>query len=337
MNKIKLGIIGIGFIGKVHLYNSLRLPNAYLTAVADTSKKALTLAKKMGVRRIYSDYQQLLSDQDIDAVIIALPTHLHADCAIIAAENNKHILLEKPLARNTREGKEILAHAAKHDVKLMVGHTNRFFQPYLELKERIDNYELGEIQVAYATNISSGPFVHRALSDAPQPVPEWWWKKEFTGGGALIDLGSHMINLSRWLFGDVLDAKCYLGHRFNLENEDHAICILKFKGYQIVVINVGWFSSQSVVKIEVYGTAGHALATHSSPSKIKTALQLMLKKTPSYYEPYFKELLHFVECIQHDRTPQPSGNDALKDLEVIELAYANKLSLSSFQSNSNMS
>lgn len=328
MNKLKLGIIGLGYIGKVHFYNCLRLPNARLVAAADVSEKALKIAKKMKVDQIYSDYHQLLSDQNVDAVVVALPTHLHAECAILAAENKKHILLEKPLARNPREGQEILAKVAKHGVKIMVGHTNRFFQPYCELKERIDNYELGEIQVAYATNVSSGPFIHRALSDAPQPVPDWWWKKEFTGGGALIDLGSHMINLSRWLFGDVLYAKSYLGYRFNIENEDHAICVLKFKKGQIVLINVGWFSTKSLVKMEVYGTAGHAMASHASPSKIKTALQLMLRRTPSYYEPYFKELYHFVDCIQHDQQPQPSGEDALNDLEVIEQAYKNQFRLS---------
>jgi len=328
MNKLNIGLIGLGFIGKVHLYNCLRLPNAQLVAVADSSKKALKVAKKLGVPRLYEDYHELLCDSTIDAVVIALPTHLHADSAILAAENNKSILLEKPLARNTEEGKKILAEIKKRNVQLMIGHTSRFSEPYQLLKERIDNYELGEIQVAYATNISSGPFVHRVLSDAPQPVPEWWWQKELTGGGALIDLGSHMINLTRWLFGDVVDAKSYLGHRLNLEQEDHAICTLKCKRGQIVIINVGWFSQQTQVKLEVYGTAGHEITGHSSSNKIKTAIQLMLRKTPSFYGPYFGEVHHFVDCVQNSCQPQPSGEDALKDLEVIEKAYANPIKLS---------
>ncbi len=328
MNKTNIGLIGLGFIGKVHLYNCLRVPNANLVAVADVSKKALKVAQNLGVPRTYNDYHELLCDPNIDAVVIALPTHLHADSAILAAENNKSILLEKPLARNTSEGKEIISHVKKHNVQLMIGHTGRFFTPYKLLKERIDNYELGDIQVAYATNISSGPFVHRTMSDAPQPVPEWWWKKDLTGGGVLIDLGSHMINLVRWLFGEVVDAKSYLGYRLNLEQEDHAICTLKFKQGQVVIINVGWFSQQTQVKLEVYGTADHAIASHSSPGKIKTAIQLMLRKTPSYYEPYFGEIQHFVDCVQNSCQPQPSGDEALKDLEVIEKAYANPIRLS---------
>ena len=139
MNKTNIGLIGLGFIGKVHLYNCLRLPNAQLVAVADVSKKALKVAQKLGVPQTYDDYNKLLCDPNIDAVVIALPTHLHADSAILAAQNNKSVLLEKPLARNTSEGKEILSQIKKHNVKLMIGHTGRFFTPYKILKERIDN------------------------------------------------------------------------------------------------------------------------------------------------------------------------------------------------------
>lgn len=80
MRKVNLGIIGLGIIGNLHLNNSLRLTNANLLAVSDVSKKALTAAKIAGVKRTYVGYEQLLADDDIDAVIIALPTHLHLQC-----------------------------------------------------------------------------------------------------------------------------------------------------------------------------------------------------------------------------------------------------------------
>jgi len=307
--------------------NCLHLQNAQLTAVADVSKKALNLAKRAGVCTTYRDYHKLLEDPNVDAVIIALPTHLHAESAQAAAQAHKHILLEKPLARNTQEGQQILDAARKNNVKLMIGHPARFNQPYRQLKAKIESGELGEIQIVYATNVASGPFTHRAEADAPSPVPEWWWNPQLTGGGALIDLGSHMINLTRWLFGEVADAKAYLGHRFNLEMEDHAVCTLKFKQGQIGIINVGWFSQQNDVKIEVQGTAGHATTAHAPPSKIKTAIQLMLRRTPSFYLPYLAEVQHFVDCIQRDRQPKPSGLDGLKDLLVIEKAYQNSINL----------
>ncbi|MCD6431686.1 Gfo/Idh/MocA family oxidoreductase, partial [Candidatus Bathyarchaeota archaeon] len=120
--KINLGLIGLGFIGKVHLKNCMKLKSARVVAVADVSKRALRFAQRMGVKKLFTDYHELLKQPDIDAVLISLPTFLHAPCAISAAEEGKHIFLEKPLARNTKEGKEIIAAARKHDVKLMIGY-----------------------------------------------------------------------------------------------------------------------------------------------------------------------------------------------------------------------
>ena len=329
MRKINLGIIGMGYIGKTHLLNCLRLENAAPVAVADVSKKALSNAKELGVPNTYANYHELLQNSDVDAVIIALPTHLHAECAEAAAESHKHILLEKPIARNTLEGQQILSAAQKNNIKLMIGHPDRFVDDNQVLKNRIENGELGEIQVAYATNIGSGPFLHRQGGDAPVPVPEWWWKKELTGGGALIDLGSHKINLLHWFFGDVVDVKCYMGYRYKLEMEDHALCTLRWASGLVAVVNVGWFSQQSVDRLDVYGTVGCASAGRAEQSKIKTALQLMLRRPTSYLMSHLHELEYFVDCLQKDEQPQnTSGEEAIKDLEVIERAYKNQIELS---------
>ena len=324
---MKLGLIGLGYIGKVHLRNCLKLKSARLVAVSDISKKALNLAKKTGIKKTYKDYQQLLNDDSIEAVIIALPSHLHATCAKESAEAGKHVFLEKPLARNLAEGKDILSAARKNGIKLMVGYPFRFSSLFQALKEKIQSGELGEVQIAYATNIGSGPFFHRAENDIPRPVPAWWFKKELTGGGALIDVGSHMINLVRWYFGEVSNVKSYLGYRFNLDFEDHATCILKFKSGQIAIVNAGWFSQQTQIKVELLGTVGHVSATYNPPSKIKTAIQLMTGRTPTFYIPYLRELSHFIRCLKQDLPPSPSAEDALKDLETISLAYKNQIRL----------
>ena len=327
MNEIGLGLIGLGYIGKVHLRNCLKLNSAKLVAVSDISNKALNLAKKMGIKKTYSNYQKLLNNNSIDAVIIALPTHLHAPCAKEAAEAGKHIFLEKPLARNVTEGKKIVSTARKNNTKLMVGYPFRFATPFQALKEKIESGELGEVQIANATNIGSGPFLHRAERNIPRPVPEWWLKKELTGGGALMDLGCHMINLLQWYFGEVSDIKSYTGYRFNLDLEDHATCLLKFQTGQIAIVNVGWFSQEAQIRVELYGTVGHVYATHKPPSKAKTAIQLMMKRIPDFYKPFMKELSHFVQCVRQDLPPSPSGEEALKDLETISLAYKNQIRL----------
>jgi predicted dehydrogenase len=125
--------------------------------------------------------------------------------------------------------------------------------------------------------------------------------KELTGGGALIDLGSHMINLARWYFGEIKNIKAYLGYRFNFDFEDHAICIANFASGTKAIINVGWFSQKTALGVELYGTVAHASAYHSAPSKIITALQLILRKTPKYFLPHRAEISQFIQCIKEDK------------------------------------
>jgi len=324
--KVGLGLIGLGYVGRTHLRNCFKINDAEVVAVSDISKRALKLAENMGVKKSFKDYGQLLKDSQIDAVIISLPTFLHANCAQEAAEAGKDIFLEKPLARNETEGNEIVSTSRKFGVKLMVGYPFRFVSTFSSLRDKISTGVLGDIQTAYASFIGEGPFVHRG-SRIPHPVPSWWFKKEFVGGGSLIDQGCHLVNLLRWYFGEVKEATCYLGYRFNLDVEDHAVCVLKFSSGETAIINVGWYSMKTQIRVEVLGTFQHATVDHRPSSKIVTGLQMLAGLTPRFSMPYFLELEHFVNCVRQDLLPSPSGKDALKDIETISLAYKNSMQL----------
>jgi predicted dehydrogenase len=327
MGKIRIGIIGLGYIGKVHLRNCLKLPFVTLEAVSDVSKQSLNDAKASGVKKTFSNYEQLLRDPQIDAVIVALPTHLHSDCAIRAAEAKKHIMLEKPIARNTAEANEIVSSARQNSVKLMMAYPFRFSNIMCNLKRQIESGELGDVVMAVANNVSTGPFMHRAHGYSPIPVPEWWWKKELTGGGALIDLGSHVINLLRWFFGEITCIKSHLGYRFNLEFEDQAYCIGRFESGTTGVINTGYFTQKYQFKVELLGTADLAIANNAVPNPIRAAIQMLSTSSSSFWQPYLSELEHFVSRIAKDEQPYPSGVDGLRDLEAIEAAYRNLIQL----------
>jgi len=326
MEKIGLGLIGLGFIGEVHLRNSMKLANAHVLAVSDTSRRALNeVQTTAGIKKTFVDYKQLLKDDSINAVIIALPTHLHAQCARDAAEANKHIFLEKPIARNVAEAKEIVTVAERNSVKLMLGYPLRFNRDMGELREQIKNGSIGDVETAYATFVDSGPFKHRTQDNAPIPVPEWWFNKELSGGGALIDQGSHMINLLRWYFGEIIDIKGHLGYRFNMNFEDSALCIAKFHSGTRAVINVGWFSQKFQQKIEVFGTVRHASVNNVPPKRLLAAIQMLTTNTTTFFQAYIAELGHFVNCISNDASPSPSGIDGLKDLQAIESVYKNPM------------
>jgi len=327
MKRVGLGLIGLGYIGRVHLRHCLSLESVELVAVSDVSKKALSFAKKTGVKKAFTDYHQMVKDSSINGILIALPTHLHTSCVESVAEAGKDIFVEKPLARNVREGEEMVSITKKNNVKLMVGYDVRFSSPFRSLKEKIHNGILGDIQIAYGTNIGAGPFFHRAELGTPRPVPSWWFQKGLSGGGALMDLGSHIINLFRWYFGEVNSIKSYLGYRYNLDIEDHATCIAKFESGPVGVINVGWFSQQTQKKVELLGTVGHAFACRTPENRILAAIKLLTMNSTQYESSYLKELQHFVHCVKYDLPPSPSGEDALKDLETISQAYKNEISL----------
>ena len=327
MKKLGIGVVGLGYIGQGHLRNSMKLADASLVAVSDISKKALRSAMNAGVKKTYQSFEQLLKDPEIDCVVIAVPTHHHLQCAKEAAEAKKHIFLEKPIARNIEEAKEIISITEKNSVKLMVGYPLRFNPAFRTLKEGIRSGTFGVVEIAYATNISSGPFFHRAEGYVPTPVPEWWFNRELIGGGALLDLGSHMINLLRWYFGEVTNIRSHLSHRFNMDFEDSAICLAKFEAGTKAVISVGWFSQDYKVEVELYGTVKHATSRNAPSHPLSTAIQMLTTGNSKFSWPQFAELQYFINCLIRDKSPSPSGEDGLKDLEAISLAYKNEIHL----------
>ncbi len=327
MKPVKLGIIGLGYIGQIHLRHSLKLANAQVVAAADLSPKALEQAKSFGVKKTFSNYEDLLKDPEVDAVLISLPTHLHLECTRQAAEAKKDIFLEKPIATTVEEAKEIISLSEQNSVKLMLGYPLRFNSGFGKVKEDLDNGLIGDVENAHATYISSGPFFHRAEGYSPVPVPDWWFNTQSTGGGVLVDLGCHVINLLRWFFGEIIDIKGYFGHRFNMDFEDSAMCLAKFDSGTVSAINVGWFSQEYLLRIDLLGSVKNVSAMHMPPTQISTAYQMLTKGISNFFEPHLWELQHFVDCCIEDKAPISTGLDGLHDLEAISKAYKNTISL----------
>ena len=322
MNAVRLGLIGLGEMGKKHFINCLHSEQIRLIAVSDLSKKALLLAKKSGIKNVYRDYVQLLENKDVEAVVISLPTFLHREAALKAAEYGKHVMVEKPLARDSTEAEDIVFSARKSGIKLMVGYPIRYDPVFASLKQRLEDGKLGDVQIAVASFISMGPFSPRGEDAVPTPVPSWWFDKNLTGGGALLDLGCHMVNLLRWYFGDIAAVQTYLGHRFNLDFEDYALCYLHFKGGTKATINVGWFARYHRIQVDLYGTVMQGIAT-SKVSHVSDYLKKLVSVDKS--TGFYKELEYFANCVRTDTDPMTSGEDGLQDIKIISEAYKNSI------------
>lgn len=323
---MNLGIIGLGYQGKIHLRSALRLKEAKVLGVADVSEKALRYARKIGVKNVYKDYEDLLKIEQLDAVVISLPNFLHLEGAVKAAEAGKDILLEKPLARNVEEGEKILSSIGNNGVRLMMGYDLRFHPVLREIYDKISDGFFGEVQIVEATNVSGGPFASRSDRAGPVPVPSWWFNKELAGGGVLLDLGSHMIDLLCWYFGDVDYVESYLGYMFKMELEDAATCILKFKDGPLATVKVGWFSKDFMQSIQVCGTAKNLWVRISPSSSLGTVWKGVKRKLGWHnYDANYLELEYFVKCLQKDEQPHPSGEEGLMCQQLVSLAYENSL------------
>jgi predicted dehydrogenase len=324
LKKINLGIIGLGNQGKLHLQNCLLRKDLNVAGVADTSKRALEYASNRGVKKTYTNYDDLLNDKNIDSVIINLPNNLHLDSTIKAAEAGKNILLEKPLAGRLEDGEKIVSSVEKNGVKLMLGYSMRFNSLFKELQNKILDGYFGEVEIAEASNISNGPFSARSDRIGPVPVSNWWFDKESVGGGALLDLGIHLVDLFVWYFGEVESVSSYLGYTLNMSTEDVATCIIKFKKGPLAIVKAGWFSKEQFNSITLNGTSRNFSAVLSRKSRLRFVWNDFKKIAGlGFASSTVEELNYFVDCISHDFEPSPSAKEGLLDLRIVSMAYKN--------------
>jgi predicted dehydrogenase len=194
-NPTRVGVIGAGAIAMYgHIPGIKRHPQGSVVAVCDTNKeRAEALATSQSVAKVYTDWRELVKDPEIDAVTIALPNALHAEVAIAALKAGKHVLSEKPLAMTVAQGEEMVATAEKEGRVLAVNMTNRPRGEFQYMKAKIAEGRIGK--VSYAT----GRMIRRA------GIPgfgSWFTRKELAGGGALLDIGVHMLDAVLYMLGN---------------------------------------------------------------------------------------------------------------------------------------
>ncbi len=334
---MKLGLVGTGHMGKTHLYNSIKHPNIDVIAIADKLKSNRSKAKKLGISKIYDDYEKLFNKEEIDAVVISLPNFLRVNPIEIAAENGINVLVEKPLCRTPAEAKEIEKIINKHSIKLMVSVNCRFYPHIVKLKSNIDEGRYGDIVSASFDHIMHGPFTHPLL---PKPVAEWWFNKDSVGGGTLIDNGYHILDLFNWFFPDskILSAK--LDYIYNLEIEDSAIITLQSQRKKTTgIINSGWYSHNLFPKVDfrviVHGHLGYENTENLIPNlyihAAKTALGNIARKLTFrqikyfaytyYYESYLKSLDFFFRTLEKDGDFDDLFKQQKQVINLIDNAY----------------
>jgi len=335
---IRVGIIGLGRMGMLHLMNCLKMDGVEVVAAADSSKKSLSKARTLHVDRLYPDYHDLLNHPSgLDAVVLSLPNFMHFESIQLALEAGLNVFAEKPLATSVKECREIVGLVEKSGRKLMVGHVMRFVEALETMKEKLDGGQIGDLEVATIEEIINGPFAHPRV---PAPVSDWWFDPKKSGGGALLDVGYHMIDLFRFFAGDADVVFSHLNYRLNLPVEDGAILFLRSASSVKGIINVGWYQQTVFPRYNfraiLHGAAGymsseelvpHNLYLHAVKEGTKNILRRITGRKirflsyTYYYESFYRELQHFFDCVKNDSTPLVSAQDGLKTVEVIQAAY----------------
>lgn len=194
--KLKIGIIGCGGIANGKHFPSLsKLDQVELVAFCDIEiERAEKGAKQYGTRnaKVYEDYQELLKDESIDVVHVLTPNNSHAKISIAALEAGKHVMCEKPMAKTTREAEEMVAAAKRTGKKLTIGYDNRFRPDSQQLHKITRRGDLGDIYFA------------KAYAIRRRAVPTWgvFLDEEKQGGGPLIDIGTHALDLTLWMMNN---------------------------------------------------------------------------------------------------------------------------------------
>lgn len=272
MKKLKVGMIGAGSISEAHLNAYARNAEVELYAICDLNEeRARNKAEKYGARKVFTDYREMLADPELEAVSVCTWNNTHAEISIAALDHGKHVLCEKPLSKTVEEALRVEEAVKRNRKVLQVGFVRRYAPNTKVLKQFIDSGDLGEIYYAKASCI-------RRLGN-----PGGWFSDiERSGGGPLIDLGVHMIDISWYLMGKPkvksISGNTYhqLGNRSHIQNlsfykaadynaevntvEDLANAIIRFENGASLMVDVSFtlHAKKDEVYVKLYGTKGGA-------------------------------------------------------------------------------
>ncbi len=330
---VKVGLIGLGFMGKMHFGCHKSSKRSKIVAIADVDQKKLSgdwssiggniadaNAKPVDLRGIkrYKKAQDLIDDPDVEMVDITLPTNMHAKWAIAALEAGKHVLCEKPIDRSLKEAEKFVKaakQAAKNEQMAMVAHCIRFWPEYAVVKSIVEKEKYGKVLSASFKRVS--------------PAPTWGWKNWLMNGkmsgGALLDLHIHDIDYVQYLFGKpkAVYARGFLS-KMSTGGVDHVVANYTYGGVKQVMAEGAW-GLEPAFPFEM----SFLIVCEGATLKLTTADSPMLNiylpkgKVESPQVPagdgYSREIDYFLKCIQTGKPPEiVTVQDALNSVKIAE-------------------
>ena len=308
--KLRVGIIGVGRIGKVHAETlAFRVPEAAPVAIADPdAQAAVSVAERCGIPRIVGDSQEIFDDPEIDAVLICSPTATHAEFVMRAARAGKHIFCEKPIDHSLSKIDFALREVNKSGVKFQVGFNRRFDANFARVRRAVLGGEIGT------------PHLMHIISRDPGPPPMSYIR---TSGGIFLDMTIHDFDMARFLIGDEVES-IYTTGAVRIDAEigkagdlDTVLIVMQFKGGVIGAIDN---SRQAVYgydqRVEILGSKGAIATENCYPNQATISTRSAIQRDlplnffmDRYAESFVSELQSFVLAVLHDQATPVNAID----------------------------
>lgn len=312
-DRVRIGVIGVGSIGLEHCRSlAQRVAGSELAAAADTNETAVRRASELSDRVFTTaDYEELLADPSIQAVVIATPNDTHARLVEEAAEAGKDVFCEKPLGLDLASVDAALAAVSRNEVKLQVGFQRRFDRSYREARRLIAAGDIGSVELVVGTTRD------------PAPPPPAYLERS---GSFFVDTAIHDYDSLRFLTGLEVTEVFAEGSSMHLEGEgdaflDTAVTSLRLEtGALAVITNRRRTTYGCEVTMEVSGSKGRIDLGQERGATQGVAPDHFDSFWQRFEEAYVEELAHFTKCVALDQAPDVSGEDGRRALEIALLA-----------------
>lgn len=305
--KIGLAMIGCGQIAQAHLKAIEANSDAILVAAMDVIEERAAITAKKYDARAYTSVEDALNDTDVDAVILPLPHHLHHPVTIQAAEAGRHVLVEKPMALNLAEARDMVDAAESAKIHLMIGQSTRFRPEVWAAKGVIAKGKLGNIQQC----------IHQRVWFTHKLSTEWRYSSEQCGGLYLPIFGSHDVDMILWLMGvsPVRVQSVLRSYTELVDVESDGSVSIELTGSAIASLSFSMTSHMNRHSSLFIGTDGTMLIENG---KIwVNNEEIAIDKSE---ETFTRQMREFIDAIKTNRKPRPSGRDALPTVAVLDAA-----------------
>jgi UDP-N-acetylglucosamine 3-dehydrogenase len=326
MGKLKIGVIGCGSIAQHrHLPEYGFNKETELTAVCDINEeRANEVAEKYGVQA-FTNYEELLTSTDVDAVSVCTPNYLHAPITIAALNAGKHVLCEKPMATSKEEAEAMIEAAAKSGKKLMIAHNQRFVKSHQKARQLIESGAIGKIYSFRTAFGHGGP-----EGWSVEGKEGWFFQKEKAFVGAMGDLGVHKTDLLRYVLGEeIVEVGAFVETNAKefADVDDNAVCVLKTENGIIGTLAASWayvgtednstiiYGEKAVLRLE--DDPNYSLVVQYANGEVVNYELGKIQSNEEGGQQNSHVVEQFVEAVLTDKEPLVTGEEGMKSLAVI--------------------